>query len=393
MAIFGIVSEFNPFHKGHKYLVDRARELGASAVVTVMSGNATQRGELALTDKYNRAEMALAGGVDLVLELPYPFSSASAEFFARGALSLLSHICDTVIFGSECGDIELLRHAAEYAAGEEFKALYRALLLKGGQSAAAYLSLIREKTGTSLSSNDILGVEYIKAAHLMGISINFITVKREGSGYLCDVTSSDGSPDSAMAIRELVYRDERKMLEERLPSSSYELLCRAKDAGELVDKCKFYEAARLFFRLHAASDLSDTPCLEGGIAERICRVAHESLSGEDFMRQLSTKRYTDAKLRRGLLFALTGVKHDDLLCNTAYTCLLAANGKGREFLSGVRKGSDIRVITKPADASELADAAAKRQTELSARLDALYTFCLSNSAESGALLRKKPHIT
>ena len=113
MKNIGIVCEFNPLHNGHERLLRYARELGAQRVVCVMSGNATQRGELAVLDKYTRAKAAIASGADLVIELPYPWSSASAEYFARAAIAVLSGFCDTLLFGSECGDIELLKNAAK----------------------------------------------------------------------------------------------------------------------------------------------------------------------------------------------------------------------------------------------------------------------------------------
>ena len=105
MSDFCIISEFNPLHNGHAYIIGKARELGAQSVTCVMSGNSTQRGELSVVNKYLRAEAALRGGADLVLELPYPWCSGSAESFAKAAISILSGVCDTVIFGSECGDI------------------------------------------------------------------------------------------------------------------------------------------------------------------------------------------------------------------------------------------------------------------------------------------------
>ena len=125
MRNIGIVCEFNPLHNGHKRILDYARELGAERVVCVMSGNATQRGELAVLDKYTRAKSAIASGADLVLELPYPWSSASAEYFARAAVSVLSGFCDTLLFGSECGDIDLICRAATLASSEEFREEYR----------------------------------------------------------------------------------------------------------------------------------------------------------------------------------------------------------------------------------------------------------------------------
>ena len=120
MAAFGIISEFNPFHNGHKYIVDKARSVGADTVVCIMSGNAVQRGELALVDKYERAEMALLSGVDLVLELPFPWCASSAESFASCGVKIASEFVDTLIFGSECGDIAPLRDAADICADDTF---------------------------------------------------------------------------------------------------------------------------------------------------------------------------------------------------------------------------------------------------------------------------------
>ena len=393
MAVFGIVSEFNPFHNGHKYLVDKAKELGATAVVAVMSGNATQRGELAICDKYLRAEAAAKCGVDLVLELPYPFSCSSAEGFAAGAVSVLSHFCDTIIFGSECGDIELISRAAEFASSEDFRARYREMLLAGEQSAAAYMGLLRDEVGISLCSNDILGVEYIKANKRGGYGLSFITVKRRGGEYRSEEMTADGTPDSAMAIRKILREGDISQLRARLPEHTFEVIDRASGSGEIIDEKKYFESARLFFRLSAHEKFDNTPCLEGGIIERICRAAHESCTGEDFFTSLPTKRYTDAKLRRGILFALTGVKNEDLLSLPTYTNLLATNEVGRGLLSQNRKQGGIRVVTKPADASQLVCDEAKRQRELSVALDTVYTYCLRCSMSSGALMKKKPYIT
>jgi len=393
VAVFGIVSEFNPFHKGHEYLVSEARRLGASAVVAVMSGNATQRGELAICDKYARAEAAVECGADLVLELPFPFSASSAEIFAKGGISVLSHFCDTVIFGSECSDVDLISQAAEFASSEEFRTLYREKLTAGEQSAAAYIELIKERTGRELSSNDILGVEYIKAAKKIAPSLKFVTIKRQGGEYRSNIATADGTPDSAMAIRKILREGRLDELSVRLPEATFRVLARAVNNGEIIDEKKYFEAARLFFRLTIPAALDGTPCLEGGIAERVCRAAHESASGEEFFSLAVTKRYTDAKLRRGILFALTGVKTEDTSKAPEYTNLLAANERGRELLSANKKRGGIRVITKPADAAEIGGDSAARQRELSLSLDTVYSYCLDKSLPSGALVKKKPYIT
>ena len=234
MSVYGIVSEFNPFHRGHEYLLDTARKMGAEAVVCVMSGNATQRGELAIIDKYLRAEAAVCGGADLVLELPFPWSSASAEGFALAAVHILSSFCDTVLFGSECGDIELLMSIAEYISGEQFKEKFSEQLEAGGQSAAAYVSLIESEFKIKLSSNDILGVEYIKAAKTLGAALNFATVKRQGSAYLCQEKNDTGF-DSAMALRRMLnYDNDVSELKDRLPKRSFELIEASKKNGKIT---------------------------------------------------------------------------------------------------------------------------------------------------------------
>lgn len=395
MSVYGIVSEFNPFHCGHKYLIDKAREMGASSVICVMSGNATQRGELALCDKYYRAEAAVRCGVNLVLELPYPFSSASAEFFARGAISVLYGLCDTVIFGSECGDIDLLTRCAELTAKDEFKKEYSLLLSEGNQSASAYISLIEKKLGAVLSSNDILGVEYIKAAKRLGVGLNFVTVKREGSAYLCDkINKGNDEFASAMAIRKAVLAGRLEDALHLLPTESAKVLEHAYADGAIIDYNKYSESARFYFRLKKPSDFSGIAEMSCGIAERISREANESVSGVDFFERISTKRYTDAKLHRAILFAMTEVFEDDLSLNPQYTFVLGADTVGRKLLSEWRRiDLPTRIVTKPADVSELTDNYSIRQSKMNEALDAIYTFCLSKSISSGDIIRKKSYIT
>ena len=137
MSTFGIVCEFNPFHRGHQYLLDEAHSRGADRIVCVMSGNTLQRGEFAVSDAYVRAEIAVRCGADLVLELPFPWCSGSAEQFARGAIAVLRNACDTVIFGSECGEMELLCRAAELASSDTFREKYRERISNGAPAAEA----------------------------------------------------------------------------------------------------------------------------------------------------------------------------------------------------------------------------------------------------------------
>lgn len=392
MSIFGIVSEFNPFHLGHEYLISCAKEMGADAVVCVMSGNSTQRGELAIVDKYLRAEAAICGGADLVLELPFPWSSASAEGFASAAIHILSSFCDTVLFGSECGDIELLQRAAQLAASNEFKNKYSEMLREGEQSAASYVSLIETELGVTLSSNDLLGVEYIKAASAQKKALCFKTVKRQGSAYLSD-KSNDGGFDSAMALRKMLLDGKAEGLENRLPERSLEVLKMAKKNGEILNCGKYTDAAVMYFRLlNNTTDEAFAEC-DGGVLERICNTAHETAENKDFWQELSTKRYTDSKLRRAVLFAMCNVRKSDIKSLPEYTVLLSANECGRVLLNERRRACGMLVVTKPADATDACGEAAQRQRELDIKLSSIYNFCLEKSAPTGQSMKKKPYIT
>ena len=343
---FGIICEFNPFHNGHKRLLDEARARGAERIVCVMSGNAVQRGEIAVLDKYTRAKAALLSGADLVLELPYPWCAASAEFFAGAGIGILSDFCDTVFFGSESGDTEIITSAAKLASSEGFKAEYQSRLGNGEGAASAYFSMLRERIGIDFSSNDILGVEYIKAAIQNGFELDFQTVKREGDAYNEGELGASAYP-SATAIRKAW--NSGKKASQYIPEEAYKVFEEKISAGEMTETRELSKAMLLYFRLADPERLSRYAELDGGVANRIVSAARASKSEEEFFENLATKRYTDAKLRRAMLFALTEVTRELLHTEPFYTTLLAANEKGREILSSIRKTSKIKIITKPAD--------------------------------------------
>ena len=385
MKNIGIVCEFNPLHNGHERILDYARELGAERVVCVMSGNATQRGELAVLDKYTRAKAAIAAGADLVLELPFPWSSASAEYFARAAVAVLSGSCDTLLFGSECGDIELICRAAMLASTDDFREEYRRRTKSGEGAAGVYFDMLRE-SGAPLGSNDLLGVEYVRAIGELGADMTPVTLKREGADYN-DESIDGASYPSATAIRkmwqELGFEDSAK----HMPRAAYEIYEKAYFEGEMCDIYQLSRAILMYFRLRSPEDLQSYAECEGGIANRLCSLAHECSSLEELYEKLSTKRYTDAKLRRALLFCLSEVERELLCSLPEYTTLLAADAKGRELLSAQRKSGGIKVVTKPAD-----EPAQSRQTEASRRLDAIFTLAKMQPNASGEYLKRGAYI-
>ena len=384
MNTFGIICEFNPLHNGHKRLMDRARAMGADRIVCVMSGNAVQRGELAVIDKYDRAKAAVLCGADLVLELPYPWSAASAEFFASTGVEILSHFCNNIIFGSECGDISVLQKAASVAASEDFKSNFKDRLNEGDGAAAAYFSLLEASVGVSLSSNDLLGIEYIKAALEKNCNIKFHTIKREGSGYNDTALEADTLP-SATAVRR-AWR-EGNAAAEYIPDEAQIVFDRCIKEGRITDAEELSKAILVYLRLSDADTLSQMADNEGGIANRMISAAHNAKSSDELFELLKTKRYTDAKLRRAVLFAITSVRAEMLKRPFDYVQILGANAKGREILSECRRDSGISLVTKAADAPKETE-----QHKAGQRLEAIFTVARRSGTDTGESYRKNAFI-
>ena len=372
MSVFCIISEFNPLHNGHKYLIDQAKALGAEAVVCVMSGNATQRGELAVVDKYRRAEAAVRCGADLVLELPYPWCASSAEYFATAGVHIADSFGDKLFFGSECGSIEKLVRAAELCETEEFSKDYQRLTADGLGAARAFERCLADRGVSDLSSNDLLGVAYIRAIRRKESNLEPVTLKRQGGGYN-EKETVEGSLQSATAMREYISRGDIEGMAEYVPAPMLEILKTEYAEGRIADVERISSFVLGRYRLAEPSDLDTASDMTGGLSSRFITSARQSVSVSQMLEKLSTKRYTDAKLRRALLFGLTDARRELIASLPEYTVLLAANKKGRELLAKNRKTEGIRVVTKPADTPRESG-----QFRQSSRLEDIY--CMAKSS-------------
>ncbi len=385
MRNFGIICEFNPLHNGHKLLIEHAKSMGADRIVCVMSGNAVQRGELAVFDKYARAEAAILCGADLVIELPYPWSAASAEYFSRAGIEIASNFCDSIVFGSECGDIDKLRGAASVASKKSFREKYRERLENGQGAASAYFELLAENGFDGLSSNDLLGIEYIRAAIEKQYALDFYTLKREGAAYSEELLTG-GQYQSATAIRN-AWSEGNRDTDDYIPKELQRFYKEHLEEGRFTDFWLLSRAILMYFRLAEPEAFANVAEADGGIANRICALARECADEEELFERLKTKRYTDAKLRRAMLFCLTSVEKALLDGAPAYTTLLGANEKGRELLNEIRKDGRINIVTKPADAPKDTE-----QFKVNERLDSMFTLALAESTGSDESYRKKAFI-
>lgn len=363
MKIVGLITEYNPFHAGHLYHMQQARELtGADYCVVLMSGNFVQRGEPAIFDKYLRTKTALLAGADLVLEIPAAFSTASAHEFAAYGVALLSAIgVDAVVFGSECGQIEILKQAA-YALNHE-SAEFQERLRKGLKAGLTYpqaraKALEMEDTWASVltSPNNILGIEYLRAAEDLHSPMEFYTISRKGSGYHED-TLADASFPSASAIRGIIRnslskdKDLLDILASHLPAVTHPAYTGAVPVF-VDDFSELLNAAVL--QLQATFSIAD---LSPELAARLAKPPYFPLSFEERIQALKTRQLTYTRVSRALLHLVLGMREEDISRwkdegYALYARILGFRRQSSPLLSCLHKKSSIPLITKMADAAQ-----------------------------------------
>lgn len=400
MRTTGIICEYNPIHNGHVKQIEYARANGADVIVCIMSGNFTQRGEFAIADKYTRAKAAIAAGADVVFELPFPFSSMSAEFFARAGVYILAKLgVDTICFGHECDDVEILRSASEIITSDAFIEKLNQKNDKG--NAKGFFDAFREVSGSkyTLGSNDILGAYYLAAIKKLSPSMNVLPLKRVGSAYNEDKLTSGILP-SANAIRNVVSSNGlfECIPEGNVPNSALDILIDAqKNSLAPVFSSAISSDILTFFRLLNANDIKqraislcggenvlDDGC---GIVERLIFSAKEADSLDEMLNRAYNAKFTNSRMNRVLLFSLFGVSDAFKQNYPEYTTLLASNKTGRAFLSSIRKTAEIKIVTKPADAPR-----GSVQFKITSISDALYASAMPRKLHSSYFSYLSPYI-
>lgn len=385
MKIVGLITEYNPFHAGHLYHMQQARKLtGADYCVVLMSGSFVQRGEPAIFDKYLRTKTALLAGADLVLEIPAAFSTASAHEFAAYGVALLSAIgVDAVVFGSECGQIEILKQAA-YALNHE-SAEFQEWLRKGLKAGLTYPQARAKALGETQadgtrvenvedfhantdvsnshiwssilnSPNNILGIEYLRAAEDLHSPMEFYTISREGSGYHED-TLADANFPSASAIRGIIRnslskdKDLLDILASHLPAVTHPAYTGA--VPVFVDDFSGLLNATVL-QMQATFSIAD---LSPELAARLTKPPYFPLSFEERIQALKTRQLTYTRVSRALLHLVLGMREEDISRwkdegYALYARILGFRRQSSPLLSCLHKKSSIPLITKMADAAQ-----------------------------------------
>ncbi|ADL07808.1 nucleotidyltransferase [Thermosediminibacter oceani] len=394
MKIVGVIAEYNPFHSGHMYHLSKIRsEFNPDAIVCAMSGNFVQRGEPAVFDKWARAEMALGGGADLVVEIPTCFATSTAEIFAEASVKLLSStgLVNYLSFGIEEYRIEELNLIGKFFAEESplFKALIKKYLKEGFSFPAA-----REKAALDLLSsqipydklkllsgllkkpNFILGVEYVKAINKLGIDMEILPVLRKGAGY--HEKSLQGKFSSASSIRHFLRENRHKealnQLVFALPSHCIEIIEREISSG---NGPVFYEDFELLIlgilRRSFKEDISLIFDIKEGLENRIKRAAKKASSLAELVNEIKAKRYPETRIQRILTHILLNIEGELVSSRTPlYIRVLGFSQKGAEILRKIKEKSRLPVITRTAEYKNLENPA-RRMFEIDLLASDIYS--------------------
>lgn len=334
----GIIAEFNPLHNGHLYLINKIKEKYEDAsIILVLSGNYTQRGIPSIIDKWKKTELSLKLGIDLVVELPFPFSTQSADYFAYGATTLLNYLkVDKLIFGSESNDIKVLEKIVDAQKDDKFNTLVK-LYCKSGYNYPTALSLSLEELTNEIitTPNDLLGISYIKAIKENNYSIEVETIKRTND-YHEEELEKDIS--SATSIR--------KALKEGIDISNQVPKIELDYLNELHYIDDYFNIIK--YKIITEEDLSIYQTVDKEIVKKLRKEILNSNNIDEYIKRIKTKRYTYNKISRMLLHILTNFTKEKAkeFNKISYIRVLGMNNTGRNILNIIKKDIEIPIISK-----------------------------------------------
>ncbi len=357
--VLGIVAEYNPFHNGHLYhLNESKKQTNADYAICIMSGNFTQRGDVAIMDKWSRAEMALRNGIDLVIELPLVYSISSAENFAYGSINILEKlgVVDYISFGSESGDLNILDSIAEILCNEpkEYVSLLNHELAKGisypkarEKALLMYLNDIRKYANVLSNPNNILGIEYLKALRKMKSNLLPVTIQRKNVDY--NSTTINKGFASSTSIRKII--DKPSSLSKVVPEETFSIIEEKIKRGQIVNGLASFEKEILYkLRTMSVEQIANLPDVSEGLEHAIKNAANSCNNVMDLISLVKSKRYTQTRIQRILLYALLDVTKQDMQNSQKgipYVRVLGMTENGKRLLSEIVSSKKLNVITSP----------------------------------------------
>lgn len=332
----GIICEYNPFHYGHLYHLNKIKEMYSDCkIVLALSGTICERGDLSVIDKFKKCEIALEAGADLVCEIPYKYMQ-SADYFALGSMSILNKLgCDAIVFGSECNDIERLKRLAKCQINnKEFDMLVKEYLDNGlNYPTSVSKALKKIAVDTIDTPNDLLGISYIKEIIKNNYNITPVTIKR-GSNY--NSKEIEGKITSSNSIRELLKKG--KCVKKYVPKYVYKYLDNPIFLDDYFDYIKY--------KILSTNDLTIYSGIDNNIENRIKKYIIKSNSLEELIDNIKTKRFTYNRIKRIITYILFSITKEDLKSlDLEYIRILGFNNSGKEILNKVKKNIDVPILT------------------------------------------------
>lgn len=361
MKICACIAEYNPFHLGHlKHIEYIKNTLGAEKLIVIMSGNFTQRGEIAVLNKFTRAKEAVIAGADMVIELPTVFATGNAEVFAKGAVSIINSlgVVDGLCFGVESGNREEYIELAKFMNDEskDFKRALKEQLDSGVSLAKAkYAALKQTNSGCNAelmsSPNNILGLEYTKALLKLNSKIEIFPMFRDGDHNDKTLKSKI---TSATSIREALKQGKKRKIKKNIPSFVYKDL-KAYPFG-------FETLALASVMTSSTEELKKIADCTEGLENRIKAFSKDNHTLDALLEKVCTKRYTETRIRRILTANMLGITKslvDDCLTDKTYAKILAVNSESKDLISLISNKSSLPVLTRKSDVANLKKTALK----------------------------------
>ena len=374
MSVIGIVCEFNPFHNGHKYLIDSVKKQG-DIVVCVMSGNFVQRAEPAIFPKELRVKAALLNGADIVLELPFVYATASAEIFAYNAVKILNSFgCDKLAFGTENATIEQLNKVVDILNDSCFDGKIKEFLNTGESYASARQSALNsydDRLNIDMPNN-ILAVEYIKAIRKLNSEIEPICINRVGAGYNDDFAIDKYA--SATHIRSLI--NQNQSFENFVPENCFALYSDSINNGQVLSQEKYDLTSLVLLRSRLFDNSDNIANMSEGLENRIDDAIKSSVNLNEIYDKAKTKRYTHSRVRRAVLCRQFNISKSDLNIDVPYCRLLGFNKSCENLLGELVKNSSLPFITRFSDSLKINDEKINKIFEYEDKSTDFYNFIL-----------------
>lgn len=342
--IIGIICEYNPFHNGHLYHLKKIKEMYKdSTIILVMSGNFTERGDLSIIDKWDKTEISLKYGVDIVIELPFIYASASADIFAYGAIKILSEMkVEVLVFGSELGNIDILNRLANIQVdNQNYDDLVKDYIKKGINYPRACGLALYDITGSNINTpNDILGLCYIKEILKQKANIKPICIKRTND---YNDTNLNGKITSARSIR--VALKDNKDIKEFIPDIVYKYI----NTRYLDDYYSFIKYRIL------TTDINNIVGMNNELNIRINKYIYKCDNLEELINNIKSKNYSYNRIKRLMVHILVNFTLDDMNNFKDYIRILGFNNKGQIYLNKIKKDIKLPTITNYSNSKGLLD--------------------------------------